>query len=245
MKTTPFISASKLVEYAFANSPRRTAIIESVLAPPPFILDTGYSDIERATSEFLASKGADASRLKHLDDAYLLRNPASDHEEQRLLNAHDAIELVKQLDWGYTPNAAITPFDQKKSKLLIAGVAVGINPTVIVKMAQPGNLVKKIGVGKAYFGKSFPLVVKSNFERGTLYAALMHWHAECTHSEFGDSDPGLCFVGDVFAGKVFYAPKNFKQRRKLLVASAQEIADRWDLVRLRLTEKSKLKKTAI
>jgi len=74
-----------------------------------------------------------------------------------------------------------------------------------------------------------------------LFATLLQWYAEQTLDYIGNTDPKLCFVGDVFSEKVHSAASRYKQRRKQLEALAQEISDRWEPVRLRLaaeTEKS-------
>lgn len=81
MKPDAQISANKLVEYCFARSTRRTAIIEDIIKPKNFLLDTRYNDIERAMMAFIESRGTDDSRLRHLDAALLLRTPTTSHDE--------------------------------------------------------------------------------------------------------------------------------------------------------------------
>jgi hypothetical protein len=232
MNRQPFIPASKLVEYCFAASPRRTAIIESLLEPPAYIMDTGYPDIEKASGEFIASRGTNNDRLCHLDNALLLREPKSDREEKRFLNAHDAIELVQKMALEYPANASLTALDRNKDSFSIAGVDVRINPTVSLRAPQKGSKEHKVGFGKVYFGKSFPLSDKVSKERGSLFASLLHWYADV--AALGQVSLELCFVADVFTGDVHIAPKGFEKRRKMLLASAQEVADRWETIRARL-----------
>ncbi len=99
MATEKVISAHKLIEYAFATPQKRVTIIENALQPPTFIMDTMYPDIERATSHFLVSKCSDSTRLDNLDKIYQHREANSDHHEQRLFNAMDAIAHVKSTLW--------------------------------------------------------------------------------------------------------------------------------------------------
>ncbi|WP_256750933.1 hypothetical protein [Mesorhizobium sp. Mes31] len=77
MKTEPQISANKLIEYCFARSTRRTAIIEDTIRPKNFLLDTRYNEIERAMMHFIETHGRDDSRLSQLDGVLLSRQPAT------------------------------------------------------------------------------------------------------------------------------------------------------------------------
>jgi hypothetical protein len=215
-----------------------------MMSPPPYILDTGYADIERAATEFIASKGADDTRLRHLDNALLLRKAVNDHEEQRLLNAHDAIEHVLLTDWRYPDRSQISSADCVQKTFKIGQVTVSVSPTVFLRSAQKGKRSGAVGLGKTYFGKSWPLAVKDDAERGTLYAALLHWFAQSAINEKGDVVPALTLVGDVFSRRVFVAPANYKQRRKQLAASAQEIEDRWSQIKQRLEAKEAEKKAS-
>ncbi len=49
----PKISANKLVEYCFASPQRRNVIIQDIIRPKNFLLDTRYNDIERAMMFFI------------------------------------------------------------------------------------------------------------------------------------------------------------------------------------------------
>jgi len=110
MKIEPKISANKLVEYCFARSTRRTAIIEDIIRPKNFLLDTRYNEIERAMMHFIETHGQDDSRLSQLDRALLARQPATSHDEQRLLTAQTlSLQNTAVVDrdfgtpWGTSP----------------------------------------------------------------------------------------------------------------------------------------------
>ncbi|TIM06720.1 hypothetical protein [Mesorhizobium sp.] len=231
MKTEPQISANKLIEYCFARSTRRTAIIEDIIRPKNFLLDTRYNEIERAMMHFIETHGHDDSRLSQLDRALLSRQPATSHDEQRLLTAHDAIELCRTMSLAKLPTAAkLNGISDSQPKFFLGGVSVSVRPTNSVKVSQTGRKELGFGLVKPYLCKTRPLTT----ETSALHAALLHWYAEECFGDAGEACAELCFVVDVFAQTIFAAPSSFSQRRKLLAASCQEIADRWQSIRARL-----------
>lgn len=236
MKTDPQISANKLIEYCFARSTRRTAIIEDIIKPKNFLLDTRYNDIERAMMHFLEHRGKDDSRLSQLDKTLLSRVAVTSHDEQRLLIAHDAIELCRTMSLARLPASGnILSLPDKQPKLLLKGVAVSVRPTNFMSLNQLGKKEKGIGLIKPYLSKASPLTA----ETSSLHGALLHWYAAESFGDSGEARSDLCFIVDVFAQKIFSAPDSFRQRRKLLEASCQEIADRWQSIRTRLIASEK------
>ncbi|TIO79498.1 MAG: hypothetical protein E5X74_11625 [Mesorhizobium sp.] len=231
MKIEPQISANKLVEYCFARSTRRTAIIEDIIKPKNFLLDTRYNEVERAMMHFIESHGKDDTRLTQLDKALLSREPATSHDEQRLLTAHDAIELCRTMSLAKLPaEAKIVSIPDNQPRFSLSGVAVGIRPTNSFKLPQMGKKSSAFGLIKPYICKTLPLTT----ETSALHGALLHWYAEESFIGAGEPRPELCFVVDVFAQGVFAGPRHYAQRRKLLAASCLEIADRWQSIRARL-----------
>jgi len=237
-------SIHKLIEYGFSSPQLRTRIIENAMTPPVFIMDTKYPDIERAAADFLKSNCINETRLLDLDGSYLRRKSATEHEEQRLLNAHDAIEHVRRMDWKIPVGTNLYLASDLPDCMEISGLRIRVKPTILVKRLVNGTTTPAIGVGKPYFGKSFPLHTNDDRERGTLFATLLQWYTEQTLDHIGEADPALCFVGDVFSEKTHSAAKRYKQRRKQLAALAQEISDRWEPIRLRLETDSEHRKTA-
>lgn len=233
MKSTPQISANKLVEYCYARSTRRTAIIQDIIKPKNFLLDTRYNEIERAMMHFIETHGRDDSRLIQLDNVLLTRQPATSHDEQRLLTAHDAIELCRTMSLTKLPAIAkLVGIPDRQPKFDVGGVSVSIRPTNSVQITQEGKKELGLGLIKPYICKTTPL----NTEASSLHGALLHWYAERSFEKIGETRADLCFVVDIFAQKVFVSPGSFSQRRKLLAASCQEIADRWHSIRARLIE---------
>jgi len=167
-----------------------------------------------------------------------LREPASSHEEQRLLIAHDAIELSRTLDFrGILNQGKIAALPERQPRLNISGVSVSVHPTNSITVAPLGKQDSRFGLVRPYFAKCQPL----NTETAALHGALLHWYAEEIFPTLGEAQPSLCFIIDVFAQNIVSAPKNFKQRRKLLGASCQEIADRWPAIRKRLIEEEEVR----
>ncbi|MEP1930818.1 MAG: hypothetical protein ABJN75_11420 [Hoeflea sp.] len=229
-----YFSASKLIEYAFASPQRRHTIIKNALTPPNYILDTKYRAIEIASSHYLASGCKNSDRLAQLDATYLKQNYNSEHQENRLLNAHDAIECVTSMDWVLPENANSKLGKNLPKDFNISGLDIRVKPSAIFSRNNPALALPKIGVAKAYFSKTFPLITYSKNEPAVLYGVLLHWYVESTLGDIGEASPELCIIGDVFQEKTSVAPKRFKQRRKQLEALAQEICDRVAPIRSRI-----------
>ena len=238
MKPNKMISSHKFIEYAFASPQRRTAIIENALQPPTYIMDTMYPDIERGASHFLVSKCSDASRLDKLDDTYLNREATSDHHEQRLLNAMDAIAHIKKMTWKLESDWTVDFAGDIPTNMELSGICIRVKAPVLIKRRQPGYRDPFIGVVKPYFGKIWPLRSTDGPERGILFATLLHWFTESNLNHLGNPDGRMCMVADVFSEEVHFAAKRHIQRRKQLVALAEEIADRWDPIAERLRAKA-------
>lgn len=243
MKTGKLISAHKLIEYAFASPQKRVTIIENALQPPTFIMDTMYPDIERATSHFLVSKCGDSIRLDNLDKAYQDREANTDHHEQRLFNAMDAIAHVKSTPWQIPSTCRVELAGDIPQRMELGGIDVRIKAPVLLKRTQSGFRDPFIGLAKPYFGKNWPLQSAESNERGVLFATLLHWFVEHSLSHLGNADIGMCMVADVFSEQVYFAAKRYKQRRKQLQALAQEISDRWDPIADRLQSKPGVRST--
>jgi len=235
MKPTPRISANGLVEYCYATPVRRTAIIEGAIKPKNFLLDTRYNDIDRATMEFFESRGTDDSRLLALDDALLKRVPDTSHDEQRLLTAHDAIELCRTMDLSTMPRGDITALPDRQPVYHLEGVEISIRPTNLVVATQMGRREKGIGLIKPYLCKTRPLTIDTS----SLHGALLLMYAANAYRALGEPQHDLFAIVDIFAQRIFRAPKNYRQRAKVLSSACQEIADRWPAIRSRLMDTEK------
>lgn len=246
MTPTKVITIAKLVEYAFASPQRRASIIENALTPPAFILDTKYPEIERAAGHFLASKGNCDLRLVELNEQFEKQTAYTSHQEDRMLNAHDAIVHTREMTWPFSNEAGFELAPTLPKDLEIQGISIRVKPSVLSFRAIKGSKSKSIGIGKPYYSKSFPLHSGPDSERGVLFATTMHWFVEQQLEHLGIADPEICFVGDVFSRRIHFAAPRFKQRRKQLISIAQEIADRWEPIRLRkfgISAKASTKRT--
>jgi hypothetical protein len=245
MTARKILSAHKLIEYAFAIPQRRVKIIENALQPPTFIMDTMYPDIERATGPYLVSQCTDPIGLENLDQLYQTRlakiyrerEVLTDHHEQRLFNAMDAISHVRDMDWALPSKCTVELAQSVPTGMEICGIEVRIKPSVLLKRREPGFRDPFIGVVKPYFGKTSPLRSVDDMRRGVLFATLLHWFAESALDFLGTADPKMCYVADVFDEKTHFAATRYKQRRKQIEALALEIFDRWEPIAERLEDK--------
>lgn len=239
MTSTPKISINKLVEYALANGPRRTKIIEDIIRPKNYLVDTGYNDIERAFGVRMSSGGAGARNLLDLDLHFQLREARTDHEESRILNALDMIDRASTLDLSVFNNLRVERVTEKMPKLEVSGLIVNVNPSNIVTATQRGTKTRLVGIIKPYFSMTAPLKGKRSNEKAALHGVLLHWYAETFLLHLGECASTMCFSVDVFAHEIIPAPKSFKSRRRHLDACAQEICDRWSAISSRLAEDEK------
>lgn len=237
MKLTPRISANGLIEYCYATPVRRTSIIENAIKPPNYLLDTRYNDIERATMRFIESRGSDCSTLDALDRSLLLREAANSHEEQRLLTAHDAIELSRTLDLSSLPLGQLTSLPDKQPILELEGVEVSVRPTNLISVQRTGRREAEIGLVKTYICKSRPLTT----EIAALHGALMLVYCNRFYTHNMRPIPELFAIIDIFEQKVYRAPRNYLQRSKMLAAACREISDRWSAIRLRVLDAERRK----
>ena len=240
MTTTPRISINKLVEYCLANGPRRTAIIEDILQPKGYLVDTGYNDIERAFAAYLSTQGEDSTKLRDLDYQLQQREARTDHEEGRILNALDMIECALTLPLEKFEKLNIESPASKMPRFELSGLSVSVGPTNILRLNQRGKKAQGIGIIKSYFSMTAPLTTTRSSEKAALHGTILHWYAETFLAHLGEIIPSVCFSIDVFAQKVTSAPKSYKARRRHIASCAQEICDRWKPIKSRLVENGKI-----
>lgn len=239
MRKKPFISCHKLVEYCYASSTKRNTIIENLLKPKVYLFDTCYPAIEAATLDMLQSDSRSDQRLLELDASLMLRRPSTDHEEARILGAHDAIEFARLMKWPALSDTSLARLDSTIREVSIAGLMVRMGAYSVMTRSRHGQSGNQIGILKPYIGKTFSLFHTGDTNRAALYAALLHLIAERHLNHLGTAALDLCWVGDIFSQRSLSAPKSFLQRRKLLEAAALEIVDRWPSVAARLSNSAR------
>jgi hypothetical protein len=109
----------------------------------------------------------------------------------------------------------------KSRKIQINNVSVSIRPELILSIDGGGT---RVGFIKLCFCKTKPLT--DTIAHGI--AALGRFYFKSVKNQ--DFKPENCIVIDVFANKIFFAPKNDKRILNLLSACCREIADRWDKI---------------
>ena len=103
--------------------------------------------------------------------------------------------------------------------MVFSGVSVSIRPNLLLsRVDRKGR--RRAGMIKVYLSKTFPLD-----ERAGSYVSTVaqRYVAE----QYGNADPNLVIVIDVFAREVHVSPKAITRRLDDVAAACEEIAVRW------------------
>lgn len=215
-RTEPRISVTKLGEYMVAPPARRRRIIADQKRPRNFIVPR-YGAAEEAIVDFLSQDQDEREILKHVNR---LGNASggTDWQNQTSHLCSEALECfldaVELLDLD---GLQLVAAPQSAQHLKIAGVSISARPEVLLGR-QDGTR----GVLKIYFGKTVPL----SDEAGAFVGTCLR---EFASSTLGGAriDHRLCLVLDVFAGRLFEAPRAHKRRMRDIEAACEEIRRAW------------------
>jgi hypothetical protein len=225
LRRDPRISVNKLGEYLVATAARRRQILIDQKRPSDFKV-IRYTDAQRAIVDYLVNWRADPDVLsRHLSRlANWSQGPQdSEYDVQKNRACREAIEAFARVAdilglGGVEMNAG----NSDCPKLNKAGVEVSVRPELILRGAdRTGD--RFVGALKLHISKSFPL----NEKAGEYVATILH---EFSESYLAAGSPCLhrhCYVLDVFAGKLYTAPKCFTRRRSDVLAACAEIALVW------------------
>ena len=125
---------------------------------------------------------------------------------------------------GLASHAIASPADADLPPLELSGVAISVRPEVILRSVDAQGQMRS-GLLKLYFSKHTPLDEAS----GQYIATVLQLFAEQNLQQQGEVDHRLVRVFDVFAGKVFVAPKAQLRRLGDVQLACEEIAARWDM----------------
>lgn len=224
VRKSPRISVNKLGEYAVtSNAVRRERIVSNQRKPRDFIVPR-YTRAENLITDFIARGCSGVEAL--LEDADRVRNADSSTEKhaERNRSCSDAIvafsEFHKDLD---IQGCEIFKGERNNSlKLNVAGIGVNVRPEVLLKRKERKGEFSE-GAIKLYISKSAPMTDES----GLYVATMLHRFVE-EFSSFGyKCNYRYCYVVDVFAKRIYEAPKSFVKRRKSIEAACGEIGDTW------------------
>ena len=219
VRNAPRITLNALAEYMTASASRRRTILAEQRDPKAFRV-AYYAEAEAA----IVSALSDGRSVDALDEGRkrVLALPVSkEWDASRRQTQLEALEAARS--FLRTDEAAKLPtlaLNHRKSQTLPVGrVAISVRPELFISSAS-GTVV---GALKLFFSKTTAMAE----ERARYAGALLHLYTEVALAAGPNADCSNCFVVDVFAKKVFTAPRTFRRRRLDINAACEEIAAGW------------------
>jgi len=224
VRTSPRISVNGLAEYLVAGAARRRRIVQEQKRPKNYQAPY-YTDAEEAIVKFLASPERDfgvldqaAAKLREVETV----SRRIEWELTRRAACTEALQACRKLASGdLFAGIAVTRAPQSPRLLQIGGVGVSVRPEIF--LASPDEK-PRVGGAKLFFSKNEALT-----EGRALYAGtILHQYLDTHQQRTGTVDYRHCLVIDVFAQKVFAAPRTYKRRRADIEAACLEITLAWE-----------------
>ncbi len=222
-RETPRVSVNKLGQYLTATPAFRKRIIHGQKHPvdPQYLR---YPEAAQAIVDFLCS-GRHESTLRYHQRRLLNAAPRDDFDAQRLSLCAEALQhFLASADELALTHAVASPAEAELPPMELAGVTISVRPEVVLRSVDRHGCMRS-GVLKLYFSKHHPLDERS----GQYIATVLQAHAEQHLKQLGPVDHRLVRVFDVFAGKVYVAPKARTRRLGDVELACEEIAARWPL----------------
>jgi hypothetical protein len=222
-RESPCVSINKLGQYLTARPALRKRIIHAQKHPcdPKYLR---YPEAAQAIVEFLCG-GRDEVILRYHQHRMLNAEPVSDFDAHRLALCAEALQhFLQASDELALTHAVASPTDEELPPLALAGVAINVRPEILLRSVDRHGVMRS-GLLKLYFSKHTPLDEAS----GQYIATVLQLFAEQNLKQRGEVDHRLVRVFDVFAGKVFVAPKAQQRRLGDVHLACEEIAARWDM----------------
>jgi hypothetical protein len=221
IRENPCVSVNKLGQYLTATPALRKRIIHAQKNPPdPQYLR--YPEAAQAIVEYLCG-GRDEVILRYHQRRMLNATPETDFDAHRLVLCAEALQrfLAAAEELALT-NAVASPTDAELPPMALSGVTINVRPELILRSVDRHGQMHS-GMLKLYFSKHTPLTEQS----GQYIATVLHMYAETHLQQKGPVDHRLVRVFDVFAGKVYVAPKAQLRRLGNLELACAEIAACW------------------
>ena len=228
LRPEPRISVNKLGEYLIAGASRRRQILRDQKRPPDFKI-IRYADAQQAIADYFLTRHSDPDVLaRHLSR---LNNWSrgigdSDFDAQKNQSCRDAIQafagMTGKLDF---PGLTITAGRTNWPKLTKAGVTVSVHPDFVLHGVDRAGK-PFVGGLKVHISKTFAF----NDPCGEYVGTMLHEFVETHMARRTATSYRHCYVLDVFAAKLFVAPKNFIRRRSDVEAACEEITILWDSI---------------
>jgi hypothetical protein len=222
-RKTPRISVNKLGEYLTATPSRRRRIIFDQKHPPPYQV-TRYREAERAIVEYFVG-GQDPKTLEKYRKRLADARPETEFDAQKVQLCMEAIDAFEDgLDLLNLDDVTALAGQPDPDHLEFAGVSVSVRPEIVLVGSDRRG--PRAGCIKFYFGKTSPLDERSGPYVSTVLAAF----AERNVAAKGRVDDRLVVTWDVFARRIYVAPKARARRLDDVTAACEEIAARWSSV---------------
>jgi hypothetical protein len=210
------ISVSKMGEYVVA-SPSRRRSIEREQKRPRDVIVARYREVYPAVVRYLAGH-ANAGDLAALADELEAMQAGSDWQAQdNALSAEALDAFVSMTSKLNLVNYTVSAGDFDPSSIQFRGVSISVRPEIRLTTNSG-----RTGALKLYLSKSHPLPPEAGLAAATLVHALLRDGLELLDSRSSD-----CMLVDVFAGRIYVAPSNFKARMRDVDAACEEISRAW------------------
>jgi hypothetical protein len=223
IRANPSVSVNKLGQYLTATPALRKRIIHAQKNPvdPQYLR---YPEAAQAIVEYLCG-GRDEVILRYHQRRMLNATPESDFDGHRLSLCAEALQhfLMASNELSLT-NAVASPAGSEFPPMTLGRVTINVKPEILLRSADRYGQMHS-GLLKLYFSKHTPL----NEQSGQYIATVLHMYAEQHLQQKGPVDHRLVRVFDVFAGKVYVAPKAQQRRLGNLELACEEIAACWDM----------------
>ena len=223
IRENPCVSVNKLGQYLTATPALRKRIIHAQKNPvdPQYLR---YPEAAQAIVEYLCG-GRDEVILRYHQRRMLNATPESDFDAHRLALCAEALQhFLMSADELALTNAVASPAGPEFPPMALGGVTINVRPEILLRSADRYGQMHS-GLLKLYFSKHTPL----NEQSGQYIATVLHMYAEQHLQQKGPVDHRLVRVFDVFAGKVYVAPKAQQRRLGNLEVACAEIAACWDV----------------
>jgi hypothetical protein len=225
VRVDPRISVNKLGEYLVAKAGRRLTIISDQKYPRDFIV-ARYSTVFDAVARCLAANG-DPLIIREAMEKLYDTTPKSMWHQQDIELSVEALDLFLNL---------IDDIDLSDFEVVRAGDVSGDLVVDKVTVSVKPDLYLRDRVTKEFRGAVKLSVLKSNApkdddepdDEAALYVGtVLHQFANEVLSTNAKIAPANCLVIDVFAQRVYQAPKSFKRRRNDVRSACREIRRGW------------------
>jgi hypothetical protein len=226
IRLNPRISVNKLGEYLVAKPGRRLTIISDQKNPRDFIV-ARYSSALDAIARSIA-KGCDPLIIREAIEKLYDTTPKSMWHQQDIELSVEALDLFLNLidDLDLSGFEAVRTGEGGPADLLVEGVTISVRPDLYLRDKSSKEVcgVVKLSILKG----NAPKENEEPDNEAVLYVgAVVHQYANDVLSPVTRISAENCLVIDVFAQRVYEAPKSFKRRRADVAAACREIARGW------------------